>query len=87
MHISAYTAAPLSKACSMFRFVIDRHDLDDVVKIIKKYNPHAFYSVDDVKFVSKKIYAYKKSWYKMHRPQFIVVITYTRQMLEFILLI
>jgi uncharacterized protein YebE (UPF0316 family) len=51
--------------------VIDRHDLDDVVKIIKKYNPHAFYSVEDVKFVSEKIYARKKSWYKMHQPHFI----------------
>ena len=35
--------------------VIDRHDLDDVIKAIKKYNPHAFYSIEDVKFVSEKI--------------------------------
>ena len=50
--------------------VIDRHDLDDVIKAIKKYNPHAFYSIEDVKFVSEKIYARKESWYKKHRPTF-----------------
>ena len=48
--------------------VIDRHDLEDVIKIIKKYNPHAFYSIEDVKFVSEKIYAHKQSWYKKHQP-------------------
>lgn len=50
--------------------VIDRHDIPDVVKIIKKYNPHAFYSIEDVKFVSEKIYAHTESWYKKHRPVF-----------------
>lgn len=49
--------------------VIDRHDLPNVVKIIKKYNPNAFYSVEDIKFVSEKVYTHYKSWYRKHRPQ------------------
>jgi len=33
--------------------VIKRSDLEDVVKIIKQFNPKAFYSIEDVRFVSK----------------------------------
>jgi uncharacterized protein YebE (UPF0316 family) len=54
--------------------VIDRHDLEGVVKIIKKYNPNAFYSIEDVKFVSKKISAHNEPWYKKHKSHFFGVI-------------
>lgn len=47
--------------------IIDRHDAPNVVKIIKKYNPKAFYSIEDVKFVSEKVFTHHKSWYKKHR--------------------
>ena len=33
--------------------VIKRHDLQYVVGIINKFNPNAFYSIEDVRFVSK----------------------------------
>lgn len=33
--------------------VIKRSDLDNVVEIIKEFNPKAFYSIEDVRFVSK----------------------------------
>jgi len=38
--------------------VIDRHDAPSVVNIIKKYNPKAFYSIEDVKFVSEKVFTH-----------------------------
>jgi uncharacterized protein YebE (UPF0316 family) len=47
--------------------VVDRHDVPNVVKLIKKYNPKAFYSVEDVKFVSEKVLSHHKTWYKKHR--------------------
>ena len=46
--------------------VVDRHDVKNVVEIIKKYNPNAFYSVEDLKFVSEKVQTHYKSWYKKH---------------------
>jgi uncharacterized protein YebE (UPF0316 family) len=41
--------------------VIERHDLQDVVKIIKKFNPKAFYSVEDIRYVSAKIFPLEKT--------------------------
>ncbi|MBU2561741.1 MAG: DUF2179 domain-containing protein [Nanoarchaeota archaeon] len=34
--------------------VIERPDVHKVVEIIKKHNPHAFYSIEDVRFVSEE---------------------------------
>lgn len=44
--------------------VIKRSDLDDVVEIIKKFNPKAFYSVEDVRFVSEGVFPSRKPFYK-----------------------
>ncbi|MDY6934010.1 MAG: DUF2179 domain-containing protein [Spirochaetota bacterium] len=41
--------------------IIDRHNLEDVVGIIKSFNPKAFYSVEDVKFISERISPLKNS--------------------------
>jgi uncharacterized protein YebE (UPF0316 family) len=46
--------------------IIDARDLDDLIKIIKRYSPNAFYSVENVKFVSEKIFHRGESWYKKH---------------------
>lgn len=35
--------------------VIQRHDLQNVINIIKEFNPKAFYTVEDVRFVSAGI--------------------------------
>jgi len=40
--------------------IIDRHDLPNIIGIIKRYNPHAFYSVEDVRFVSGKIFPHRR---------------------------
>jgi uncharacterized protein YebE (UPF0316 family) len=44
--------------------VIKRGDTEDVVGIIKKFNPKAFYSVEDARFVSEGIFPLRKSLYK-----------------------
>jgi uncharacterized protein YebE (UPF0316 family) len=37
-------------------FVItERKDIPDIVKIIKEFNPNAFYSLEDVRFVSGEV--------------------------------
>jgi uncharacterized protein YebE (UPF0316 family) len=46
--------------------VIRREDLKKVVEIIKRFNPKAFYSIEDVKFVSEGIFPLKQpasGWY------------------------
>jgi uncharacterized protein YebE (UPF0316 family) len=44
--------------------VIKRSDLDDVVEIIKQLNPKAFYSIEDVRFVSKAAFPLRGSFRK-----------------------
>ncbi|MBN1897303.1 MAG: DUF2179 domain-containing protein [Spirochaetes bacterium] len=40
--------------------VIRRADLEHVIRIIKKFNPQAFYSVEDVRFVSRGVFPVKR---------------------------
>ncbi|MGV8095191.1 MAG: DUF2179 domain-containing protein [Mangrovibacterium sp.] len=37
--------------------IIKRSNINNVVKLIRSYNPQAFYSVDDVRFVNKDVYS------------------------------
>ncbi len=37
--------------------VIKRSELDKVAEIIKRFNPQAFYSIEDVRFVSKGVFS------------------------------
>jgi len=41
---------------SIIYSIVKRNDLPHVVDIIRKYNPNAFYSIADVKFVNKNLY-------------------------------
>jgi uncharacterized protein YebE (UPF0316 family) len=44
--------------------IIKRKDLRAVVKIIRKFNPNAFYSTEDIKSVSKEVFPLQKSPYR-----------------------
>lgn len=49
--------------------VIRREDLKEVVEIIQRFNPKAFYSIEDVKFVSEGIFplkTFKGNWKPLH---------------------
>jgi len=41
--------------------VIHRNDLQNIVDVIKHYNPHAFYSVEDVRYVNEGVFPVRKS--------------------------
>lgn len=58
---TSITAQGGSGAVSVIYSVIKRSDLDDVVSIIKKFNPKAFYSIEDVRFVSEGVFPLNKS--------------------------
>ena len=42
--------------------IVPRRELQSVVDLIKKFNPQAFYSVEEVGFVEKGIFPLKKGW-------------------------
>ena len=42
--------------------IVKRSDLPHVVEIIQRFNPKAFYSVEDVKFVSEGVFPRKKNF-------------------------
>lgn len=46
--------------------IVSRYDLRQIVKIIKEYNPYAFYSIEDVRFVSDRVFTQRKPFLKKH---------------------
>ncbi len=44
--------------------VIKRSDLEEVVGIIRKFNPKAFYSIEDVRFASEGVFSVKRPFYQ-----------------------
>lgn len=44
--------------------VINRSDLDAVVKIITKFNPKAFYSIEDIRYVSEGVFPDRRPFYQ-----------------------
>jgi uncharacterized protein YebE (UPF0316 family) len=47
--------------------IINRKNIKDFVEIIKNYNPNAFYTIEDIKFVSQEIIDTKTSGTNMKR--------------------
>ena len=42
--------------------IVPRREVRSVVELIKKFNPHAFYSIEEVGLVEKGIFPMRKSW-------------------------
>ena len=42
--------------------IVPRREVFSVVALIKRYNPHAFYSIEEVGFVEKGKFPLRKSW-------------------------
>ena len=42
--------------------VVKRREVPRVVELIKIFNPHAFYSIEEVGFVEKGIFPLRESW-------------------------
>lgn len=45
----------------IIHMIIKRHDFEYIAGIIKKFNPKAFYTLEDIEFVSKETFPRKKS--------------------------
>lgn len=44
--------------------VVNRQNIQKVISLVKKYNPKAFYSVEDIRYVSEFLPSYMRPWYK-----------------------
>ncbi|MFC1635637.1 DUF2179 domain-containing protein [Planctomycetota bacterium] len=42
--------------------VVKRREVPNVVELIKTFNPHAFYSIEEVGFVEKGVFPLRQSW-------------------------
>lgn len=42
--------------------IVPRREVRAVVELVKKFNPNAFYTVEEVDFVEKGVYPLRKSW-------------------------
>ncbi|MHC4654442.1 MAG: DUF2179 domain-containing protein [Planctomycetota bacterium] len=43
--------------------IVPRRELKKVVELVKKFNPNAFYSLEEVGFVEKGIFPVRRSWH------------------------
>jgi len=46
--------------------IVPRREARGVVELIKKFNPHAFYSIEEVGLVEKGIFPVRKSWWNLN---------------------
>ncbi|UCH72127.1 MAG: DUF2179 domain-containing protein [Thermoplasmatales archaeon] len=44
--------------------VVNRQNIQEVIKIVKQHNPNAFYSIEDIRFVSETLSPHLGAWYK-----------------------
>ena len=42
--------------------IVPRREVVPVVELVKQYNPHAFYSIEEVDFVERGIFPLRRSW-------------------------
>jgi uncharacterized protein YebE (UPF0316 family) len=45
--------------------VVERHDIPKIVRIIERFSPHAFYTIEDVRFVSEDVVPFRARESKM----------------------
>jgi len=48
----------------MIFMVLERHELPTVVELIHKFNPHAFYTVEDIRYFKKGVFPRGSRWAK-----------------------
>lgn len=65
--ITHHEATGATGSVSILYSIVNRADLPKVVKVVRESNPNAFYSIEDVRFVNKRvesIYAVKRKRFK-----------------------
>jgi len=50
--------------------VVKRQNVQQVINLVKQYNPKAFYSVEDIRYVSEVLPSYMKPWYRRNHFRF-----------------
>lgn len=45
--------------------VVERHDIPRIIRIIEQFSPHAFYTIEDVRFVSENVCPFRVKESKM----------------------
>lgn len=46
--------------------IVPRREVKKVVQFVKRFNPNAFYTIEEVSFVEKGIFPIRKSWRDLH---------------------
>ena len=46
--------------------IVPRREVKKVVQFVKRFNPNAFYTIEEVSFVEKGIFPVRKSWRGLH---------------------
>lgn len=44
--------------------IVPRRDVGTVVELVKGFNPHAFYSIEEVDFVERGVFPIRKAWHQ-----------------------
>lgn len=60
--VTSIDAEGINEKVKIVFTVVNRSDLKSVIEAIKKHNPNAFYSVEDVRFASEALPPYKKKF-------------------------
>ncbi len=67
--VTAHDATGATGPVKVIFTIVERSDIPSVVETIKRYNPNAFYSVEDVRFVSEAVTPHRlpatRRWRKM----------------------
>jgi len=43
--------------------IVPRREVESVVNLVKKFNPQAFYSIEEIGFVEKRVFPARQSWF------------------------
>lgn len=54
--LTSVSAKGIEGDVAVLYLVINRKKIDKVIKIIKKFNPNAFYTIEDIRFVNKPVF-------------------------------
>ncbi len=46
--------------------VVNRQNILNVIKIVKRHNPKSFYSIEDIRYVSEFLPSQHKPWHKLN---------------------
>jgi uncharacterized protein YebE (UPF0316 family) len=57
--LTCVDAAGATGAVKLVFSVVERHDIPRIVQIIKQFNPNAFYTIEDVRFVSENVLPFR----------------------------